>query len=282
MPLPLVPLIAGAATLGAAGIASAGQAAANRANERIARENREFQERMRNTSYQAAVKDMREAGLNPALAYTQGGAATPSGSTAEMRNAASPLGAGVATAAQVALTVAQADKTRAEADQIRKESEGRVDLLGTSAEWNRTQSARGQREIMELMETWRARREMPALQNVAKELENAYASGTLAERVTAAKIANDLNRARIPWEEGRGAVAKAVARILLPYLRVGADAPFLVKKLLDGLPSPGDVRVRGSDWLAERGLGHGTGKWTWQNPGWFSAPFKRWFGRNTD
>jgi len=69
-----------------------GQQSANQANAQIAKDQMAFQERMRETSYQTATEDMKKAGLNPMLAYQQGGAGNQPGATAQMQNA---IGAGV-------------------------------------------------------------------------------------------------------------------------------------------------------------------------------------------
>lgn len=111
------------------GAALLGGMMANDARADESEANRSFQERMRSTSYQVAMEDMRKAGLNPMLAYSQGGASVPSGSMAQFENpglagaqafAASTSAQAAETQASISADVAQVviDKTKQEVENL--------------------------------------------------------------------------------------------------------------------------------------------------------------------
>lgn len=69
-------------------IGAGSSAYTNYQNQKIAREQMAFQERMSSTAYQRAAEDMKAAGLNPALMYGSGtSASTPPGAKAELEDA---------------------------------------------------------------------------------------------------------------------------------------------------------------------------------------------------
>lgn len=68
---------------------------------------RQWQEKMRATQYQTAVQDMKAAGLNPMLAYHQGGAGTPQGAMAQSSAASTPTRGADLSALQTASQIRQ-------------------------------------------------------------------------------------------------------------------------------------------------------------------------------
>lgn len=73
---------------------------ATQTNLQSAREQMQFQEQMSSSAYQRAMADMSKAGLNPMLAFSQGGASSPSGASgsAVAGHVENSVGAGISSA----------------------------------------------------------------------------------------------------------------------------------------------------------------------------------------
>lgn len=148
----------------------------NQQNLQIAREtnafnaqqaglNREWGTYMSSTAYQRAVPDMINAGLNPMLAYQQGGAAVPGGSsasgvTATMQNPKLAGAQAAAATAEIANRVAdvqlkqsQADVNRAQVPQIQAQT------MLTTEQQNKIKAEVEVLDRAKFTEEWRARLE---------------------------------------------------------------------------------------------------------------------------
>jgi hypothetical protein len=90
----------------------------NKAAQAATAKQMQFQERMSNTAYQRATKDMRAAGINPMLAYMKGGASTPAGASYSPVNVGAAGAQNAGATASALQSIEQTNKIREEAQSV--------------------------------------------------------------------------------------------------------------------------------------------------------------------
>lgn len=218
--------IAGAVISG--GLGFLGGERANSASQGAANRQMEFQERMSSTAYRRAMKDMKLAGLNPMLAYKQGGASSPGGA---MPDIVDSIGQGLQSAKQGALIGAEiANLKAATANTEAQEALNReaVNTQQVQQEQTRTNTALQLQQLStEMHNTNRIASESHRSQYMAQQAM----IGVATARAQAELTALEAQRSRRWGTSAFGNNAESVERVLdrlrnnLPSIPEGALNP---------------------------------------------------------
>lgn len=188
--------------------ASQNNAAQMQFNAQEAQRNREWQERMSNTAYQRAMADMRQAGLNPILAYSQGGASSPSGgaaSVSRLENTMEGLGRGVSSASQVATRHAELKQIQQNTDTAKSTEAYNL----TNADLNRANQIKAQQETAT---------------SASQANKNAAEAAYTMEQMQNPSAARDLMRAQADAAAAAAGLSRAQTKDPLPISRTVKDA----------------------------------------------------------
>lgn len=184
------------------GIAGAfGARQQNKAAARLAREQMRFQERMRDTQYQAAAKDLEKAGLNRILALG-GPAASPSGAMPPVVNEMAGAQDSVNSALAQKFTKEERKILRAQEDKLRAETHASTQRANTDIETQRNLKVANQKLLNETSE-------------IQARTAEAWARAKLLDsQGRSAEVNAQIDEAGARWAERGGNSAKQIIGII--------------------------------------------------------------------
>jgi len=210
----------GISELGAAWLGYDAQRKTNNTNIKLGREQMAFQEEMSSSAYQRGVQDMKKAGLNPMLAYSQGGASTPMGSMPQVKNPVEAAGntgqaaASIITALQ-GIQQSQAQTEQLEAGTKKIESETLNRDVATALQAQELTNKKWEREKLE--------EDVRNIHTKTRDLQREFAaredSNYWAKIVKGDEAKANLYELAVPREKAEAAFYEGLGK-MNPYLRM--------------------------------------------------------------